>query len=79
MSARHAVLLKCKHLTSTFGRKKTKKQKKTHAKQTGLETVVVMLHVLFLGRRETMEVLRVTERLGPSCFRLAIKTRYKSC
>ena len=76
MSARHAVLLKCKHLTSTFGRKK---KKKTPAKQTGLETVVVMLHVLFLGRRETMEVLRVTERLGPSCFRLAITTRYKSC
>ena len=27
MSARHAVLLKCKHLTSTFGRKKQKTKK----------------------------------------------------
>ena len=56
-----------------------KKKKKTHAKWTGLETVVVMLHVPSLDRKETMEDLRVTERLGHRCFCLAIKTRFKSC
>ena len=50
-----------------------KKRKQTHAKRTGLETVVVMLHVLSLGRKETMEELRVTERRGHSCV-LAIKS-----
>ena len=38
-----------------------------------------MLHVPFLDRKETVEDLRVTERLGHSCFCLAIKIRFKSC